>query len=121
MFFFFAVKDHKSNRNKSVPFFKGCMGVGPDGAAELVGPLKKLLEYTQLKGGQTVTFSGYFASEEGAPLGGGEVGEKFSYSFPATKEGLREPMHAICFLHRTLAKALPSIHSVWSKKRTDYV
>jgi filamentous hemagglutinin len=69
---------------------KGFMGYGPDGAAELVGPLKKLLEYTQSKGGQSVTFRGYFASEEGAALGGGQVGERFSYSFPATKEGLRE-------------------------------
>ncbi|CAI8812310.1 hypothetical protein EMIT0347P_20358 [Pseudomonas sp. IT-347P] len=69
---------------------KGFLGVGPDGAAELVGPLKKMLEYTQSKGGQNITFRGYFASEEGAALGGGEVGQKFSYTFPATREGLRE-------------------------------
>lgn len=67
---------------------KGFLGVGPDGAAELVGPLKKMLEYTQSKGGQNITFRGYFASEEGAALGGGEVGQKFSYTFPLLMKGL---------------------------------
>jgi filamentous hemagglutinin len=69
---------------------KGFMGYGPDGASELVGPLKKLLEYTQSQGAKTVTLKGYYASEEGAALGAGKVGEKFSFSFPATKEGLRD-------------------------------
>ncbi|MBC3421761.1 hypothetical protein [Pseudomonas sp. RW3S2] len=69
---------------------KGFIGHGSDGAAELVGPLKELLAYTQAKGGETVTLRGYYASEEGAALGAGKVGEKFSFSFPATKEGLRE-------------------------------
>ncbi|OAI92690.1 hemagglutinin repeat-containing protein [Pseudomonas putida] len=69
---------------------KGFIGYGPDGASELVGPLKKLLEYTQSQGAKTVTLKGYYASEEGAALGAGKVGEKFSFSFPATKEGLRD-------------------------------
>ncbi|MCM2459704.1 filamentous hemagglutinin N-terminal domain-containing protein [Pseudomonas sp. CG7] len=68
---------------------KGFIGYGSDGAAELVGPLKKLLEYTKSQGGTTVTLRGYYASEEGAALGTGKVGEKFSFSFPATNEGLR--------------------------------
>ncbi|MDO7895295.1 two-partner secretion domain-containing protein [Pseudomonas citrulli] len=68
---------------------KGFMGYGPDGAAELVGPLKKLLEYSRSQGGTTVTLRGYYASEEGAALGAGKVGERFSFSFPATKEGLK--------------------------------
>ncbi|WP_148558653.1 MULTISPECIES: hypothetical protein [Pseudomonas] len=66
------------------------IGYGPSGGAKLVGPLKKLLEYTQSQGGKTITFKGYYASEEGAALGAGKVGEKFSLSFPATKEGLRD-------------------------------
>lgn len=37
----------------------------------------------------TFTLKGYYASEEGAALGAGKVGEQFSFSFPATKEGLR--------------------------------
>ncbi|WP_269835569.1 hypothetical protein [Pseudomonas sp. MF7453] len=69
---------------------KGFIGYGPDGASELVGPLKKLLEYTQSQGAKTVTLKGYYASEEGAALGAGKVGEQFSFSFPATKEGLRD-------------------------------
>ncbi|MDR2307115.1 MAG: filamentous hemagglutinin N-terminal domain-containing protein [Paucimonas sp.] len=69
---------------------KGFIGYGPDGASELVGPLKKLLEYTQSQGAKTVTLKGYYASEEGAALGAGKVGEKFSFSFPSTKEGLRD-------------------------------
>lgn len=69
---------------------KGFIGHGPDGASELVGPLKKLLEYTQSQGAKKVTLKGYYASEEGAALGAGKVGEKFSFSFPATKEGLRD-------------------------------
>jgi filamentous hemagglutinin len=69
---------------------KGFIGYGPDGASELVGPLKKLLEYTQSQGAKTVTLRGYYASEEGAALGGGKVGDKFSFNFPATKEGLRD-------------------------------
>ncbi|WP_041475785.1 two-partner secretion domain-containing protein [Pseudomonas ogarae] len=68
---------------------KGFIGYGPDGAAELVGPLKNLLEYTKSQGGTTVTLRGYYASEEGAALGTGKVGERFSFSFPATNEGLR--------------------------------
>jgi filamentous hemagglutinin len=69
---------------------KDFFGFGPDGAYELVGPLKKLLEYTQSQGAKTATLKGYYASEDGAALGTGKVGEKFSFSFPATKEGLRE-------------------------------
>ncbi|WP_156315968.1 hypothetical protein [Pseudomonas sp. Pf153] len=68
---------------------KGFIGYGPDGAAELVGPLKKLIEYMQAQGGKTVTLRGYYASEEGAALGAGKVGDRFSFSFPATNDGLR--------------------------------
>ncbi|CAN7552510.1 DUF637 domain-containing protein [Pseudomonas sp. LjRoot263] len=74
----------------SVGTSKGFIGVGADGAAELVGPLKKLVEYSQAQGAKTVTFKGYYATEEGASLGGGKVGEKFSLSFPATNDGLKE-------------------------------
>ncbi len=69
---------------------KGFIGYGPDGASELVGPLKRLLGYTQAQGGKTVTLKGHYASEEGAALGAGKVGEKFNFSFPATKEGLKD-------------------------------
>jgi filamentous hemagglutinin len=74
----------------SVGTSKGFIGVGADGAAELVGPLKKLVEYSQAQGAKTVTFKGYYATEEGASLGGGKVGEKFSLSFPATNDELKE-------------------------------
>lgn len=38
---------------------RGFIGYGPSGAAELVGPPKKLLEYTQSQGGRTITFKDY--------------------------------------------------------------
>ncbi|WP_294738395.1 hypothetical protein [uncultured Pseudomonas sp.] len=58
---------------------KGFFGFGPDGASELVGPLKKLLEYTQSQGAKTVTLKGYYASEEGAALGGRESGREILF------------------------------------------
>lgn len=61
---------------------KGFIGNGPGGAAELVGPLKKLLQYIQSQGGKTVTIKGCYASEVGAALGAGKVGEQLSFSFP---------------------------------------
>lgn len=73
----------------SVGTSKGFIGVGSEGAAELVGPLKQMLKYAQAQGAKTVTLRGYYATEEGAALGAGKVGEKFSFSFPATNEGLR--------------------------------
>ncbi|MBU3059590.1 hypothetical protein [Pseudomonas indica] len=73
----------------SVGTSKGFIGVGSEGAAELVGPLKQMLKYAQSQGAKTVTLKGYYATEEGAALGAGKVGEKFSFSFPATNEGLR--------------------------------
>lgn len=48
------------------------------------------LKYTQYQGGKTVTLKGYYASEEGAALGGCKVGDKFTFSFPATQEGVRD-------------------------------
>ncbi|MEZ0196954.1 hypothetical protein Q1Z72_25830 [Pseudomonas qingdaonensis] len=53
---------------------KGFIGNGPGGAAELVGPLKKLLQHTQSQGGKTVTIKGCYASEVGAALGAGKGG-----------------------------------------------
>lgn len=64
----------------------------PDGAAELVGPLRKMLSYAQSQGAKTITLKGYYASEEGSILGTGSadnVGQRFSFSFPATTDGLK--------------------------------
>jgi len=48
------------------------------------------LKYTQSQGGKTVTLKVYYAPEEDAALGGGKVGDKFTFRFPATQEGLRD-------------------------------
>ena len=79
----------------SVGTSKGFIGMGNSGAAELVGPLKQMLSYAQTQGAQTITLRGYYATEEGAALGSGKVGEKFNFSFPATSEGLREFLRGI--------------------------
>lgn len=66
--------------------------MGTDGAAELVGPLKKMLNYAQSQGAERITLKGRYATEEGAMLGTGSVDnvkQNFSFSFPATREGLR--------------------------------
>jgi len=72
---------------------KGFIGVGADGAAELAGPLKKMLAYAQSQGAEKITLTGRYASPEGSKLGTGSfdnVNQNFSFSFPATKEGLRD-------------------------------
>ena len=72
---------------------KGFIGVGADGAAELAGPLKKMLAYAQSQGAGKITLTGRYASPEGSKLGTGSfdnVNQNFSFSFPATKEGLRD-------------------------------
>lgn len=69
---------------------KGFLGVGPKGAAELVGPMKELINFSQRNGASTITLSGRYAMEEGAALGGGKVGDSFSFSFPATNQGFKE-------------------------------
>ncbi len=72
---------------------KGFFNMGEDGAAELVGPLKRMIAYAQAEGAETVTLRGRYASEEGSMLGTGStnnVNQKFSFSFPATREGLME-------------------------------
>jgi hypothetical protein len=71
---------------------KGFIGVGADGAAELVGPLKKMLAYAQSQGAETITLKGRYASPEGSMLGTGSpnnLNQSFSFSFPATKDGLK--------------------------------
>ncbi|HHM5943411.1 TPA: DUF637 domain-containing protein, partial [Pseudomonas aeruginosa] len=76
----------------SVGTSKGLIGVGADGAAELVGPLRKMLSYSQSQGAQTITLKGHYASEQGSMLGTGSVNnvnQKFSFSFPATTDGLK--------------------------------
>lgn len=77
---------------------KGFIGVGPDGASELVGPLKKKLSYAQSHGAETITLKGRYASPEGSLLGTGSVNninQNFSFSFPATKDGLKEFLKGI--------------------------
>lgn len=69
---------------------KGLIVYGPGGASESVGLLKKLLEYTRSLGARTVTLNSYYASEEDAASGSGKVGEKFSFGFPAIKDGLKD-------------------------------
>ncbi|WP_210679525.1 hypothetical protein, partial [Pseudomonas protegens] len=76
----------------SVGTSKGYFGYGPDGAAELVGPLKQMLNYAQSQGAEKITLKGRYATEEGAMLGTGSVDnvkQNFSFSFPATREGLK--------------------------------
>lgn len=77
---------------------KGFIGVGADGAAELVGPLKKMLAYAQAQGAEKITLKGRYASPEGSMLGTGSpsnVSQNFSFSFPATGEGLKEFLKGI--------------------------
>ncbi|OAE10409.1 hypothetical protein AZH11_27125 [Pseudomonas simiae] len=50
---------------------KGFIGVGADGAAELAGPLKKMLAYAQSQGAGKITLTGRYASPEGSKLGTG--------------------------------------------------
>jgi len=69
---------------------KGLIGTGPKGAAELIGPMKELIGFSQKNGASTITLSGKYATKEGAAFGGGKVGDSFSFSFPATKQGFQD-------------------------------
>lgn len=49
--------------------------------------------YAQSQGAEKITLAGRYASPEGSKLGNGSfdnVNQNFSFSFPATKEGLRD-------------------------------
>jgi RHS repeat-associated protein len=72
----------------SVGTARGFMGLGEKGAAELYGPMRQLINYSQRNGATSITLSGRYATPEGAALGGGQVGQSFSFSFQATREGL---------------------------------
>lgn len=48
---------------------KGFIGVGADGAAELTGPLKKMLAYAQSQGAEKITLTGRYASRTALSLG----------------------------------------------------
>lgn len=68
---------------------RGFMGLGAKGAAELLGPMRQLVEFAQQAGAKQITLSGKYVTEEGAQLGGGKIGETFSYTFDATADGLK--------------------------------
>jgi len=74
----------------SIGTSRGFIGFGEKGAAELLGPMKELVEYSRAQGAELITLSGKYATEEGAALGGGRVGEAFSYTFEASRDGLKE-------------------------------
>jgi hypothetical protein len=46
--------------------FERIIGVGDDGAAELVGPLKKMLAYAHSQGAVEITLTGRYVSPEGS-------------------------------------------------------
>lgn len=69
---------------------RGLIGIGEKGASELYGPLKQLAEFAQETGAKTISLQGRYVTEEGAALGGGVIGDSFSFSFAASKEGLRQ-------------------------------
>lgn len=48
---------------------KGFIGVGADGAAELAGPMKKMLAYAQSLGAEKITLTGRYASQKVLCLG----------------------------------------------------
>jgi hypothetical protein len=68
---------------------RGMLGIGERGGAELLGPLRQLVAYSQQQGAKTITLSGRYVTEEGARLGGGQVGSKFSYTFSANEAGIK--------------------------------
>jgi len=69
---------------------QGLLGFGTKGASELAGPLQKLVNFSQQQGAKQITLTGKYVTEEGARLGGGRVGETFSFTFDASKEGLKK-------------------------------
>lgn len=50
---------------------------------------KKFLAYARSHG-RTIVLKDYYVSGEGLASGGEKVGDQFSFSFPATQEGLRD-------------------------------
>jgi len=69
---------------------RGLIGVGSKGAAELLGPMRELVRFGQQNGARVITINGRYVSEEGAALGGGKVGDTFSFTFTADEAGLRQ-------------------------------
>jgi RHS repeat-associated protein len=72
----------------SVGTARGFMGIGEKGAAELYGPMRQLVAFSQKNGANTITLAGKYVTPEGAALGGGQVGQSFSFTFQANREGL---------------------------------
>lgn len=52
--------------------------------------MKDLISFSQKNGANTITLTGKYATKEGAALGGGKVGDSFSFSFPATQQGFKD-------------------------------
>jgi hypothetical protein len=67
----------------------GLTGLGAKGAAELIGPMRQLVSYSQQQGAKTITINGKYVTSEGAALGGGKIGDAFSFTFDATDDGLK--------------------------------
>lgn len=74
----------------SVGTARGLMGVGPKGAAELLGPMRELVRFGQQQGAKSINITGRYATEEGASLGGSRIGDAFSFSFPTNEVGLKQ-------------------------------
>ena len=49
----------------------------------------------QRNGADTITLTGRYATKEGAALGGGKVGDTFSFSFPATRQGFKDVLEGL--------------------------
>ena len=69
---------------------RGFLGSGAKGAAELLGPMKELVAFSRTQGAETITLTGKYATEEGAALGGGKIGQEFSFTFDASLDGFKE-------------------------------
>ncbi len=76
--------------NFSIGTQRGFIGTGPKGAAELIGPMKELINFSQKNGANTITLTGRYDTLEGAALGGGKVRDSFSFSFPASQQGFAD-------------------------------
>jgi len=91
---------------------KGFIGYGPDGASELVRPVNKAPRiHSVSKGAKTVTLKGYYASEEGAALGGGKVSDKFSFIFQLPEKDLETFLKGLVVSHpSSVSKQLKSLN-----------
>ena len=58
------------------------------GGRDLVGPLRKLIAFAQDSGAKTITFRGTFSNPDLAKRFGKQIGDEFSVSTPATREGI---------------------------------